>query len=191
MPIIASFRRFVCIAVPVAVTSLAAACGGDVGQSTSSLSETEAGTTDPTGSSTPCRSSNDCSTSPSEFAPPICVGPITAASLCVAFPACTSDTDCTNDFVCSTGVGLQADGSERAPTCRPACTSNADCNGWESCQSDGKCQPLSCDQCPSYLTCTSGACGPKGCTEDSDCTGGYCVDSTCFATLGTCSPGCG
>jgi hypothetical protein len=118
------------------------------------------------------------------------MGPITAASLCLGASSCSSDSDCPeSDTVCSTGAGAQA--ADGGPSCRPPCMSNQDCNYWEACQPDGKCQALSCDQCPSYLSCTAGACGPKACDEDSDCPGAYCVDSTCYATLGTCAQSCG
>jgi hypothetical protein len=157
--------------------------------------EPDSGTSDAGGeqdggtSTTPgCRSAEDC---PASSLSGICSGPISPASLCAREPACSGDSDCTDGDVCSTGPGAQAAGGGGGPTCRPACASNDDCNYWEACQPDGKCQPLSCDQCPSYLTCTEGACGPKACAQDSECPGAYCVDNTCFASLGTCVPGCG
>jgi hypothetical protein len=131
----------------------------------------------------------DCPDSPP--LPAVCYGPISPASICVEMAGCTSNEDCVNykGTVCSTGAGAQA--ADGGPSCRPPCTSNDDCNYWESCQTDGICQPLPCETCPSYLSCTGGKCGPKSCTTDADCPGAYCVDDTCFATLGTCGGACG
>jgi hypothetical protein len=188
------------LALPAAWMALAA-CGGKVedvsrhapgGSSPSPTPSASGPSSTPggsTSSSTPgCRSASDCPGSEDPGA--ICTGPISPASLCARFPSCSSNAECTADGdVCSTGAGAQA--ADGGPACRPPCTSGADCNYWESCQPDGTCQPLSCDRCPSYLTCSNGACGPKACEKDSECSGGYCVDETCYGTLGTCSPGCG
>jgi hypothetical protein len=139
----------------------------------------------------PCRSSADCASSSSGGLPGVCYGPINPASICIRAESCSSDKDCADysGSVCSTGAGAQA--ADGGPSCRPPCTSNQDCNYWESCQPDGTCQPFSCENCPSYLSCTRGECGPKSCKTDSDCPGAYCVDDTCFATLGTCGGSCG
>lgn len=203
MPSTAWLRSSVRVALPFAWMSLAA-CGGQVesvhptpapdgntATSTPAPDGSAATSTSGTPASTSaCRSATDCPSTP--YVSAICSGPISPASLCARFPSCSSDSDCSRDGdVCSTGPGAQAEGGDGGPACRPPCTSNDDCNYWEACQPDGKCQALSCDQCPSYLACTQGACGPKACGQDSECLGGYCVDGTCFATLGTCVPGCG
>jgi hypothetical protein len=152
--------------------------------------------------STACRTYADCNAFGGLA---FCAGPINDATLCALTPACSATNECRNDEVCSTGEGEQAVGEDAgpdcrfivagicfdSPVCRPQCQSLADCNYWEACQPDGTCRPLSCDQCPSYLSCNDDECGPKSCENDSDCPGAYCVDKTCFATLGTCNPGCG
>jgi hypothetical protein len=139
----------------------------------------------------PCHTSMDCPGSPSSPISDVCYGPISPESICLAAAGCTSNQDCVNykGTVCSTGSGAEAE--DGGPTCRPPCTSNGDCNYWESCQTDGTCQPLPCESCPSYLSCTGDKCGPKSCNTDADCPGAYCVDNTCFATLGTCGGACG
>jgi hypothetical protein len=164
------------------------ACGGKAVTDGSSPPPADGGP--PTGDgAVPCRTSMDCPDSPP--LPAVCYGPISPASICVEMAGCTSNEDCVNykGTVCSTGAGAQA--ADGGPSCRPPCTSNDDCNYWESCQTDGICQPLPCETCPSYLSCTGGKCGPKSCTTDADCPGAYCVDDTCFATLGTCGGACG
>jgi hypothetical protein len=184
MPSTSWFRRWVRVALPVTLMTLAA-CGREV----EDAPPTPDGGSD--GSPQGCRSSNDCpgTLSGTTTFPAVCWGPISPARVCILAGSCPSDGGCPSGYVCSTGAGAQAE--DGGPSCRPPCSSNDDCNYWEACQPDGKCQALSCEQCPSYLTCTKGACGPKTCKQDSDCPGGYCVDNSCFATLGTCGGACG
>ena len=134
-----------------------------------------------------CRLASDCPDMTS-----FCGGPVTAASLCLAEEPCGifDGGICPQGEVCSTGSGAQTEDGGLA--CRPPCGSNDDCNYWEACDtSTGLCGPLSCDKCPSYLSCTTGSCAPKACNTDSQCPGGFCVDNTCFATLGSCEGECG
>jgi hypothetical protein len=144
----------------------------------------------PTTSSSPppqgsCHTAADC--------PPYnnCLGPISDESICIAVEGCTNNSQCDDGTICSTGSGPQPSGGGGGKGCRPPCQSAEDCNYWESCQSDGTCKALPCAQCPAYLSCTQGACAAKACESDSDCPGAYCVDQTCFATLGTCEAECG
>jgi hypothetical protein len=135
-----------------------------------------------------CRSNADCPQS-GNFAFTTCAGPAGAGGcVCEELPSCTDDSQCDAGAFCTSDAGVPACHGPGS-FCFPECHSARDCQYWQAC-TGGRCVAMPCDQCPSYLSCGSGACAPKSCAGDGDCPGGYCVDSTCSGTLGTCVPEC-
>jgi hypothetical protein len=129
---------------------------------------------------TGCHSFDDCaglSSSQGTFA---CFGP---TSTCGGIEACTADNDCTSGTVCSSRPNGRI-------SCRLPCAGDDDCAPTDACSTDGHCVARTCDDCPSYLTCSDGACLARDCSADSDCPGGYCVGGTCGDRLGACKPAC-
>jgi len=129
-----------------------------------------------------CRTTSDCSMSGYCATPedPPCSG------VCMIQKNCTSDGECSGGNVCREGSHIQDCGGDAGGSfCLPPCAGDADCRGFEQCSS-GHCVTRSCSTCPSYLSCTSGSCAPASCSSDANCPGGYCVDGSCYGSLGTC-----
>jgi hypothetical protein len=102
---------------------------------------------------------------------------------------CRTDADCTAKGAQATCIF--ADACLGAIACHNAtnpkpCMQNVDC---------GDAGGAYCRQCAAgndgvCAVCDAGACLPEAytpCTKDSDCAGGFCVNKTCTATLGTCN----
>jgi hypothetical protein len=90
--------------------------------------------------------------------------------------ACLVTTDCA-DGICVEGA------------CVPECGPDEPCsNPLTECDDQLRCGPLACaddSACPANTRCASGGCARRACDADSDCDG-YCVNSFCYETLGTC-----
>ena len=71
-------------------------------------------------------------------------------------------------------------------SCRAPCTSDDACAPTDACDSGGHCVARTCENCPSFLACSNGACLAQACAADSDCPGGYCVEGSCADRLGYC-----
>ena len=76
-------------------------------------------------------------------------------------------------------------------TCLPQCEVDADCEDPSfGCTAEQRCEPLACsapEDCPDASTCSStGRCERASCDTDADCPTGYCVQSRCYGSLGTC-----
>jgi hypothetical protein len=103
-------------------------------------------------------------------------------------PECVSDSDCARfgeTFICST------------QTCVPGCTAETICAVGQVCAASHHCVPRPCasdGDCPQFFACygasgsTSGGCNRRVCDTDTDCFGGFCVNSRCYDKLGTCIP---
>jgi Cys-rich repeat protein len=136
-------------------------------------------------------SSDGCSSAMECGGGEACAGDYGPSCVCESSPACTTDADCKSGNVCDPARGLSVCGTMGDLGCQPACTAEDDCAAWQSCAQDGHCQARTCSACPSYLSCPAGgSCGPKSCSTGDDCTGGYCVNGECQATLGQCQPEC-
>jgi hypothetical protein len=117
------------------------------------------------------------------------------------FP-CSVDPDCqlidgaapSKPMVCG-----QPGGCVSGESCIPACQSDSDCTGGNIVCSSGHCVAKPCQvdsDCPSIgiddFACSgpNGArvCTLKGCASDSDCHGGFCVDTTYSSQRGFCGP---
>jgi hypothetical protein len=103
-------------------------------------------------------------------------------------PECLNDSDCARfgeTFICST------------QECVPGCTVETICAVGQVCAASHHCVPRPCasdGDCPQFFACygasgsTSGGCNRRVCDTDADCLGGFCVNSRCYDTLGTCIP---
>jgi hypothetical protein len=148
-----------------------------------------------------CRDNTDCVAGDGclDFVlPPLCGG------ICTTGEGCTADTDCADagvGFVCSSFCHCAHTGGADTGTgaqCIKGCTNASDCGPAQSCSATHHCQPLGCTsdpECATNFTCQGGSCGPKPCTKDGDCTGGYCVDTPDSLGMGpgvrACSPDLG
>jgi hypothetical protein len=75
-------------------------------------------------------------------------------------------------------------------TCQPDCTRLA-CDMGQSCQPDGHCVATPCrmdgDCLPNFVCTVQRACARLPCRTDSQCQGA-CVNGSCYATPGACTP---
>jgi hypothetical protein len=105
---------------------------------------------------------------------------------------CVVDKDCVDGGATSVVCVHSVCGGSQ---CGPKCTGDQSCPsnppGALACSlTTGQCVQKPCKQpsdCPANYTCTQGACVNKTCTTDADCMGA-CVDGTCSAGLGVCTP---
>ena len=140
-----------------------------------------------------CGTSSDCcnSTQSCVFALPLC-------AVCSG-TVCTGPTDCVTGQVCQ-AVG--DDGACRCANgpvqiCVDSCSASGSCPVGDTCSSSGACVPSSCVtqgyQCGAWATCATGSvqgdrhgCAGIACRVDTDCVGGFCLNSVCHQALGTC-----
>ena len=135
----------------------------------------------------PCRENADCQ----EPGIILCVPPGGSAGCGVCFgdrfDRCTSDDECQaggKDMICDV-VDPCCD--RNAKGCVPGCVDATGCSEGEACTAH-RCVPLSCQtdaNCPTNFECSQGRCRRKSCTTDASCIG-YCVEGSCYSTLGTC-----
>jgi hypothetical protein len=131
-----------------------------------------------------CRGRADC-----DYRQPSCISP--AAVICALclneLLPCGTDNDCQVD-----GGGLVCDVvacacSPGARGCIRGCEDASGCRPGEACVA-GHCRPISCQgdaDCPTDFGCNNRICERKTCTTDAICSG-YCVNGSCYSTLGTC-----
>jgi len=113
------------------------------------------------------------------------VGP--SSLVCVRAVGCTDDLQCNPGQVCRGNPTVPIGWiSPSGLVCSAPCLSDLDCAATDKCESGGHCQARTCADCPSYLSCTGGACIVPNCSSDKDCPGGYCVDGSCAGSLGVC-----
>lgn len=160
-----------------------AGAGHDGGSSDAHLAHDGAGT-----SNGPCWSASDC-TSGAFCAIPgqqLCGG----ACIGVTHP-CSADTDCASGDAGAPSICDPVPCSCPAgKACRPGCGGDGDCGPESSCAGDHRCAPRACTaasgSCPTDFICGStGTCGRKGCTLDTECSNA-CVEGACYGTPGTC-----
>jgi hypothetical protein len=137
---------------------------------------------------TACRSRQDCPSTE----PLACYGP--GDPVCGG-PACTL-TPCNTDGFCQANGG----GSNMIcdfPTCNcggvmvciPGCARASDCLAGQTCNTIHHCVAIPCGACPTHFVCgEGGTCVRQTCTADGDCGGGFCVNGSCYDSLGMCSP---
>lgn len=109
--------------------------------------------------------------------------------------ACTTSEDCEGGLVCASyRVSCPCDG-DQGTRCADPCTADS-CAEGEQCDTvSGLCELQRCDvdyTCPTWFHCDAAASGTgcvrDTCTTDSDCAAsGWCVEGTCFESLGFCS----
>jgi hypothetical protein len=107
---------------------------------------------------------------------------------------CQSDADCTalplgicifkaSDCTC-----------DSVKLCHDGCAGDGDCAEGEVCAKDHHCTAKPCSKasdCPDLFACAtaSATCVRKNCDKSSDCgASGFCVNGTCHAKPGLCSP---
>ena len=138
-----------------------------------------------------CRSTSDCGGLAGGYCAspgaPICGG------ACMVGDPCADDAKCASDF----GVGYVCDypacNCNGDRTCVFGCNSNADCDEGETCSAAHRCVAMLCTQgqtCPPQFDCVptgpTELCRRRSCTSDGQCSGGFCVNGSCFKQLGTC-----
>lgn len=142
-----------------------------------------------------CRSGSDCDES---------VGGCTPAGTPHACGVCREPvTDCLTDADCAIGdLCIEEEGAPcgcRGPdrVCAPDCRVVDDaCGPDEICDVAGRCRAPSCTDgfaCPSNMRCEreggdAHGCARVGCTVDSDCDCGLCMDGVCQDGPGECRP---
>ncbi len=120
--------------------------------------------------------------------------PSSCGGTCTIGEGCALDSDCADagaNFVCSSfchcAYGLGGADTGTGTQCIKGCSTAADCGPAEACSASHHCEELACTmdaQCGTNFSCVGGACTPKPCTQDSDCTGAYCVDTPDSVGLG-------
>jgi hypothetical protein len=138
-----------------------------------------------------CRDWNDCQATYECLAP----GEFPGCGPCDPTPGCSSDVDCAAGQVCEK-EGCLCVQNMTGMICIPSCA-KAGCPNGQTCGESGHCAPTLCDAttpCPKLFDCLmpldsrEGTCARHSCTQDSDCSGGFCVDGACYQMLGTCVP---
>ena len=161
--------------------------GGTAPGTSSSSSNADGGSSSSSSSSSSaaiaCRTSADCGGFDAGAGQPVdCFGPYAG---CGGIEACTVDSDCSAGLVCTIKVATDP------LSCRTPCADDDACPPTYACTTDGHCQARTSDNCPTYLKTTPGGnCEAQACTGDSDCPGGYCVDTSCAGHLGVCAEEC-
>ena len=139
----------------------------------------------PTDGDRSCRTMADCASGWRCLAP----GEFLGCGTCYAAYDCDSDLACRSlgeEFICAQ-VGCSC-----GPICTPGCVSDSGCAPSESCGLDHRCAPRAClldEDCPINFDCTGSddrRCLRKSCIADDQCDG-FCVQHSCYESLGTCA----
>ena len=132
-----------------------------------------------------CRGNADC-----DYLHPSCVPPDAGppCSFCLEPTVpCTTDSECQGDggeLICDVVLCPCSPG---AKGCIPGCADASGCHSGKACAAH-HCVPMSCQgdaDCPTDFGCNNRICERKTCTTDAICSG-YCVNGSCYSTLGTC-----
>jgi hypothetical protein len=146
-----------------------------------------------------CRENLECSPNFSLWCLP--PGEFGGCGACLMGTSCSSDSQCpadggAGDFfngpVCDDPMlhGL-CGGCNGGRVCTQACSSSGGCYGGRVCDPGGHCIWKPCvgnGDCAPDFTCSGGECRRRSCTRDADCPAGFCVNSACYESLGTCQP---
>jgi hypothetical protein len=141
-----------------------------------------------------CRTSADCA--PAGNGPWGCIGPNEPVRCGPVLPGehpadCRDDSQCGREQVCRRDPAVPTGWlGASGLVCAAPCASDHDCAPTDACEDSGHCRTRTCDECPEYLSCASGACVIPNCSADRDCPGGYCVQGACAGALGTCTQLC-
>ncbi len=118
-------------------------------------------------------------------------GEFDAGLACSLDRSCTVDADCGPGHVCREDALLSTGWvGANGLACSAPCAESSDCPPTSTCQSDGHCRVRTCAECPSYFSCSNGACTIPSCSSDGQCPGGYCVLGACAGSLGLCRQLC-
>lgn len=148
-----------------------------------------------------CRQSNDCNA-----AFELCLEPGGFAGCGICYPEteidreyqrCSTDAECGNDICEPLGLPTRTCSACFGPVfvCMPGCSKDDECAAGKQCDR-GRCVPQACSadqQCPVHHACLpatdngSGVCLRKTCTNDAECSGGFCVKGMCYDALGRCT----
>jgi hypothetical protein len=118
-----------------------------------------------------------------------CLAPGASPGCGVCNPSgCADDSSCGPGQVCDFAPCV-CNNSGRG--CIPGC-STAGCAEGQTCGNSNHCIPTFCQNpsdCPAQFQCdvNSHNCSRKACLDDSNCPGGFCVENSCYSSLGTCS----
>lgn len=138
-----------------------------------------------------CRSDLECGVSADQF---ICVAPDEPTPPCCGTgPQCGTSSaaaGCRSGLVCTGGSCGQ---------CRPPCTTDSGCGDGYRCDASGLCLRKRCDRdgfvCPDKSACDatnpaadSHGCLHTGCSSDSECAPGVCLNKRCALAAGRCVP---
>ncbi len=167
--------------------------GTDTGTSdgTGTIGTTSTGTTsdehgsgeETTGGQQGCHDSNECRGIERCFKPDESI----PCGACTEDPSCASDQECGRGWICEPDACSCSGGS----VCVLGCSDDDACQVGQACESlrcVGK-QCLLPDDCPVNFECSPTAisrCIRETCTNDDQCEG-YCVEGSCYDTLGYCS----
>ncbi|HNO70066.1 MAG TPA: hypothetical protein PKI49_16235 [Pseudomonadota bacterium] len=103
---------------------------------------------------------------------------------------CTSDAACAATgptAICTNTPALCLCGGETV--CTNGCAADSECSEGQRCAANHRCEPKACvsaSDCPTDFRCDAGKCSRKPCATSRDCSG-YCVNSACYASPGTCN----
>lgn len=103
---------------------------------------------------------------------------------------CTSDAACAATgptAICTNTPALCLCGGETV--CTNGCAADSECSEGQRCAANHRCEPKACvsaSDCPTDFRCDAGKCSSKPCATSRDCSG-YCVNSACYASPGTCN----
>jgi hypothetical protein len=140
-----------------------------------------------------CSSASDCPTGPYECVAP---GASPGCDPCIPSTECTSDADCAalgpNQICNATPCSCTPNGM----ACEQGCGQASDCNDPALGCENHRCVPKMCQSdvdCPRLFHCSIGGidqqrCVRNTCKADVDCGDGFCVDGSCYDSLGMCLP---
>jgi hypothetical protein len=104
--------------------------------------------------------------------------------------SCADDAECKAQrptAICEP-IPCSCDGNK---ACGDGCVDDTTCAEGETCDlAANRCRATTCDDiadCPANFDCVDQRCTRAICTEDAECVG-YCVEGSCFSSLGECRP---
>lgn len=103
---------------------------------------------------------------------------------------CTTDAQCVHmgkTAICHSSPSMCLCSGETI--CTIGCALDSECAEGQACGPTHRCQPKTCKSaanCPTDFVCDGSSCKRNACVRSLDCQG-YCVNSGCYATPGTCN----